>query len=154
MTVVVSLRAIVGEMDVLSDEFHAYLNKETGELVTISDEEIRAIENEDDWAEYPDWQQEALATAKKVLDSRDYVLLPSKFDIHEYAIMERFCGSLEDPKLGDELSRQIRGKGAFRRFKETLYRFGIEDDWYRYRDQALEEIAIDWLESEGIAFSK
>jgi hypothetical protein len=36
MTVVVSLRDVVDAMDTLSDEIHAYLNKETGELVSIT----------------------------------------------------------------------------------------------------------------------
>ena len=154
MVVVVSLRDVVDEMDVMNDEFHAYLNKETGELVTITDEEINAIENDDDWGEYPEWQQEELAKAKKILDTSDYLPLPSKFDIHEYAIMERFCYSVEDPKLSDELSYQIRGSGAFRRFKDAIHRYGVEDDWYRFRDKAFQEIAIEWLESNGIAFSK
>jgi hypothetical protein len=154
MTVVVSLRDVVNEMDVMSDESHAYLNKETGELITITDEEINAIENEDDWGEYPEWQRKALVTAKKVLDTSNYLPLPNKFDIHEYAIMERFCYSVEDPKLSDELSSQIRGSGAFRRFKDAIHRYSIEDDWYRFRDQALEEIAIEWLESNGIAFTR
>ena len=154
MAVVVSLRDVVNEMDVMSDEFHAYLNKVTGELVTITDEEINAIENNDDWSEYPEWQHEALATAKHVLDSEDYLPLPSKFDIHEYAIMERFCYSIDDPELSDELVYQIRGSGAFRRFKDAIRRHGIEDEWYQFRDQALEEIAIEWLESNGIAYTK
>jgi hypothetical protein len=154
MTVVVSLRDIVNEMDVMNDEFHAYLNKVTGELVTITNEDIEAIENDDDWSEYPEWQHESLATAKKVLDSTDYLPLPSKFDIHEYEIMERFCYSIEDPKLSNELAYQIKGSGAFRRFKDAIRRHGIEDEWYQFRDQALEEIAIEWLESNGIAFTK
>jgi len=154
MIVVVALRDVVNEMDVMNDEFHAYLNKVTGELVTITDEEINAIESDDDRDEYPEWQQESLAMAKKVLDSSDYLPLPSKFDIHEYAIMERFCDTIEDPKLSNELSYQIRGSGAFRRFKDTIYRRGIEDEWYRFRDQALEEIAMEWLGSNGIAFTK
>jgi hypothetical protein len=49
---------------------------------------------------------------------------------------------------------QIRGSGAFRRFKDAIRRHGIEDEWYQFRDQALEEIAIEWLESNGIAYTK
>jgi hypothetical protein len=154
MTVVVLLRNIVNEMDVMSDAFHAYLNKVTGELVTITDEEIEAIENEDDWSEYPGWQRESLATAKKILDSTDYLRLPSKFEIDEYEIMERFCYAIEDPKLSSKLIIQIKGSGAFRRFKDAIRYYGIEDEWYRYRDQALEEIAIAWLESHEIPFTK
>jgi hypothetical protein len=141
-------------MDLMNDEFHAYLNKVTGELVTISNEEISAIENDDDWNDYPEWQQESLATTQKVLNSPDYLPLPSKFDIHEYAIMERFCYSIEDPELNNEMVYQIRRSGAFRRFKDAIRRHGIEDEWYAYRDQAFEEMAIDWLESNGIPYAK
>jgi len=28
----------------------------------------------------------------------------------------------------------------------------IQDDWYRFRDESIKDIAIDFLESEGIAF--
>ncbi len=154
MTIVVSLRDVVNEMDVMSDSFHAYLNKATGELVTITDEEIEAIESEADWSQYPEWQHEALATAKKVLASTDFLPLPSKFDINEYEIMEKFCYSIEDSDLGNELLDQIKGSGAFRRFKDAIRRRGIEEEWYRFRDEGVEEIAVDWLEFHGIAFKK
>ena len=54
----------------------------------------------------------------------------------------------------DALLDSIHGAGAFRRFKDTLYRLGIEEDWYKYRDHALEEMAIEWLEAEGIPFTR
>jgi len=154
MTIIVSLKDIIGAMDFGSDEFHSYLNKETGEIVTITDEEINAIQNGDDWNDFPEWQQEALVLAKNVLNSSDYLPLPDQFDIHEYAIMERFCFSITDPKVSDELSSQIKGSGAFRRFKDAIRRHGVENDWYKFRDQALEEIAIEWLERNGIAYSR
>ena len=154
MAIVVSLKQVVGEMDVANDEFHAYLNQVTGEIVSINDEDIHAIESGEAPDDYPEWQQEALATAKKVWESTDYLALPSKFDIHEYAIMERFCYSIEDSRLSNELSDLLRGSGAFRRFKDAIRFHDIEDQWYRFREQALEEIAIDWLESHGIAFTR
>ena len=45
---VVSLRAVVAEMDLPNDEWTAYLNRRTGELVTVTDEEARAVEEETD----------------------------------------------------------------------------------------------------------
>ena len=81
-----------------------------------------------------------------------FVALPDKFEIHEYSIMERFCLSLSDEELQDELLYAIRGSGAFRRFKDAIYRKEIQDDWYRFRDESIKDIAIDFLESEGIAW--
>ena len=100
----------------------------------------------------PDWQREALPKVREVLESDDFVALPDKFEIHKYSIMERFCLSLSDEGLQDQLLHAIRGSGAFRRFKNVIYRKEIQDDWYRFRDQALKRIAIDFLESEGIAW--
>jgi len=154
MTVIVSLRDIVDAMELASDEVHSYLSKENGEIITITDEVINAIYSGDDWNDFPEWEQERLASAEKILDSPDYLSLPGKFDIHEYAIMKRFCYSMDDPELRYELSSLIRGSGAFRRFKDAIHRHGIEDEWYRFREEAFEEIAIDWPESNGIAYSK
>ncbi len=57
MTIIVLLRDVVDAMDVLNDEIHAYLNKLTGELVTVTTEDLSAIEEGDDWSDYPDWQR-------------------------------------------------------------------------------------------------
>jgi hypothetical protein len=41
-----SLKAIVDELEVLMDQRHAYLSKVTGDVVSISDEEIEIIERD------------------------------------------------------------------------------------------------------------
>ena len=104
MKPVVSLREFIIHMDVFSDEYHAYLNKRTIELVTISDEEISIVEEDLDPMEYPEWQHPVIEKAKQVLEEEDYLPLPSMFDIHEYSIMGRFCNSIEDYELSEELN--------------------------------------------------
>jgi hypothetical protein len=152
MTVVVSLKRIVEEMDVPSDHLHAYLNKETGELVTIGDEEIEIMERGDELDDCPEWQQEAIKKTEEVLSSEAFLPLPSKFEIHEYRIMEQFCLSLQDEGLSIDLLDAIRGHGAFRRFKEMIHRTGIAEAWYQFRHRALIEIAAEWLKSQEIPF--
>ena len=147
----VSLQSVVNEMDFLGDEVTAYINKKTGELFSVNEEEASILEQVNEEDEFiPEWQRETLPKVREVLESGDYVALPDQFEIHEYSIMERFCLSLSDEGLQDELLHAIRGSGAFRRFKNTIHRKDIQDDWYRFRDQALKRIAIDFLESEGI----
>ena len=147
----VSLQSVVNEMDVPSDEMTAYINKKTGELFTVSEEEMHIIEAGNDDDEFvPEWQKEILPKVREVLESDDFVALPDKFEIHEYSIMERFCLSLPDEALQNELRHAIRGSGAFRRFKAAIYRKEIQDDWYRFRNESLKRIATDFLESEGI----
>ena len=48
------------------------------------------------------------------------------------------------------LDAAIRGKGAFRRFKDRLYDFDLQEKWYKYRDDCYEQIARDWCERFGI----
>lgn len=154
MPVVVSLRDVVGEMEALSDQHTAYINRKTGELFTVSDEERSLAEDEELPADVPDWQREILPKIREVLGSEDFIPLPSKFEIHEWSIMQDFCRSLQDPDQKARLLDAIHRKGAFRRFEDMIHRMGIADDWYRYRTEALEEIAIHFLEANDIPFRR
>ena|ERR1035437_177232 len=69
------------------------------ELVTLSSEELSAAEEDDNIDEYPKWQQDMIIKAKEVINFDDYLLLPSKFDIHEYHIIEAFYCSVVDDKI-------------------------------------------------------
>jgi hypothetical protein len=170
MTVAVSLRDLIDELQMLPNEGTAYLNKVTGKVITLTEDivamaEIDAeIDNEmedelDDATgniliETPDLETEYYQEVKRVLAfDPDYLKLPGRFEIHEYEIMERFCLSIPDGKMSDVLLGNIRGSGAFRRFKDAIYNYGIENDWFKYRDEAYKEIAIAWLESNGISYS-
>jgi hypothetical protein len=153
MSLRVSLREVVDEMDMLSDETTVYLNRTTGEFVPVSDEHARFAEaGDENWDELSDWERDEVPKAKEVLESDDYVALPGKFEIHEWSIMERFCHSLENHAWADELLNAIQGRGAFRYFKDTVRRLGIQDDWYRFRNEAFQEIARDWLRENEIPF--
>lgn len=48
----------------------------------------------------------------------------------------------------------IKGSGAFRRFKDAVHHYGIADDWYKYRDNALRQTAIDWCRHNNIEFEE
>ena len=44
----------------------------------------------------------------------------------------------------------IKGKGAFRYFKDTASRLGLLDEWYRYRANAMKEFVVDWAEADNV----
>jgi hypothetical protein len=155
VAVCVKLDDIIEGMECQSDESQSYLDKRTGTVVSISDEEIQAAEDNEPIEDFPEWQQDLIKIANNILaETGDYIGLPSKFDIHEYSIMERFCLSIDDPEISDNLYTLINGSGAFRRFKDALYEYNLSDDWYRYRNNALKEIAIEWCEENGIEFEE
>jgi len=122
-------------------------------VVSISDEEMQAAEDDEPIEDFPDWQQDLVRVAKEIVDETgNYIDLPTKFDIDEYSIMEKFCLSLNDSEMSDTLYSSIKGSGAFRRFKDAVHEYDIADDWYKYRNDALKEIAIEWCQENNIEF--
>jgi predicted transglutaminase-like protease len=113
MAILVKLDDIIDAMELQTDETTSYLNKETGRVATITDEEFRAAEDDKSIEDFPDWQHENIRIAKEVLETDDYISLPSKFDINEYGIMERFSLSIADDEIRDTMCRSIKGRGAF-----------------------------------------
>lgn len=153
MAIRVKLNDIIEGLDFESDERNSFLDKRTGEVVSISEEEMQAAEDDEPIEDFPDWQQDFVRIAKEIADETgNYIALPTKFDIDEYSIMEKFCLSLDDSEMSDELYSAIKGGGAFRRFKDAIYEYGIADDWYKYRNDALKEIAIEWCQENGISY--
>jgi len=154
MAVTVSLRSVVDELEAQMDGGIAYLNRETGDLCSIGEEEARLAEDGADPDGLPDWQREQVDQAGEILDAEEWLPLPSSFDIHEWAIMDEFSRALDDPDLSDELLDAIRGAGAFRCFRDALHRNGIQESWYGFKAAALAEIAADWLDGQGIAYAR
>ena len=152
MTGKVLLENLIEGLEFQTDESASFLNKDTGEVVTVTGEEFRAAEEDESPEDMPEWMLEAVANAKDILTSDSYLELPSKYEIHEYRIMEQFCLSQSDDERREELYQGIKGRGAFRRFKELIHEHGIAEDWYRHRDEALKEIAIDWCDAHGVEY--
>ncbi len=155
MSIRVKLDDVIQGMESQSDENSSFLDQETGEIVLISDYEMRAIEDNDSPDDFPEWERENLSIARDIINETGrYLELPTKFDINEYEIMERFCLSLEDPQISELLCGKLKGGGAFRRFKDAVYQNGIEDEWFSYRNEELKKIAIEWCHDNNIEFDQ
>lgn len=143
MTLPVKLQDVVGELDIVGPEILGYINRKTGELVTLRD---------GDFSSSLDWEEEEAELSQAVEENDDFIPLPDQFEIHEYSIMERFCYSVEDERIQDALLRAINGRGAFRSFKDRIAEEGIRDDWFVFKYGVLKKIAADFLELEKIPF--
>jgi hypothetical protein len=68
-----------------------------------------------------------------------------------YRDMEEFVERVRDPRARELLARAIEGRGAFRRFKDTLFEFPeLRELWFRFRDARMERRAIEWLADAGV----
>jgi len=153
MSVKVKLSKVAEQMEVQSEEVTAYLNPRTGEFVTVTEDDTAALEIDDE-EDLPDWQREGLPKVREALESDEFIQLPSKFEIHEWSIMQRFATSMDSADHRESLLDAIHGRGAFRMFKSTLRSLGLVDQWYRFRDDAMKAIAAEWLEANDIPYER
>jgi hypothetical protein len=149
----VHLNDIIDALEMQFDEALSYLDLEAGQVVTVSEDLLReAEESADEEPDLPDWQKDEWETAKRIVSSDRFRPLPTKFDVHEWGIMQDFSHSVESDSIRDDLLHAIHGAGAFRNFKDTVRRFGIESAWFAFRTDALREIALDWCEQNQVVW--
>jgi hypothetical protein len=148
----VKLNDVIETLEAVGEEYAHYLDRTTGEIVMITNEELEAAEEDELISEYPDWQREAILKAREILESENFIALPDQFDIHEFKIMEDFCLAFENRRIGEDLRRLIKGSGAFKRFKNAIYSMGADKAWFQFRRREIEKIAIEWLEEQQIPY--
>jgi hypothetical protein len=154
MPLPVKLQDVIDALE-MTEEFNSYfLDRRTGAIEMITEEVWSAAENNKLLSEYPEWERDMILKAREIQSTDHFVELPSKLDINSYEIMERFSHEYPNPQIGERLSHAIKGKGAFRRFNDTILDLGIQEEWNRFEHQSFEEMSVEWLEAEGIPFTR
>jgi len=160
MSVQVKLDKIIDALESVSDTQNAYYNRSTGEVICVSEDDFRLAERieegEESFDNLPQWEVSVIQDAIDIQNDEDekYIELPTRYDIDEYSIMEDFIRSIPDVDISQNLASSIRGSGAFRRFKDTIARFGIEDQWYKFRDAEIKRIALEWCQDNEVPFTE
>jgi hypothetical protein len=150
-----------------------YLDIETGDVLSITDEDNRLLEqlsenyyDEEtrtmDWEKafqeetIPEWQRDMLLKADQIeanFGSR-YITIPSAEPGEGYRDMEAFISTVRNPHLQERLDRAISGRGAFRYFKDVLLEYPKERaHWFQFKQDRLQQRILDWLEAEEIEIS-
>ena len=129
------LNVVASEFESINDEHPLFYNKETGEFDYYVDPVYSGIEDDIERFEEACW-----------------IAAPSQYDINEYDIMTDFAYAVSDRRKKEILSLALQGRGAFRRFKDTVYILELSDEWYAFRHRALVEIAKEWCEFHKIPY--
>ena len=58
-------------MDLANQDWQSYLNRDTGEIVTVTDEDRASLEQDADLDDLPDWEREAVTKLGKPLSRID-----------------------------------------------------------------------------------
>ena len=134
----VKLQDVIDGIDMVSEDSTCYLDRETGEVLFIS--------------EIADYDDDILELLEEGSDR--FIEFPSQWDRNDYQTMVDFIESLPQRKEQNLLAISINGSGAFRRFKYTASELGLLDDWYRFLNNAHRELAIEWCEDNEIEYEE
>ena len=148
-----TVEKIAEEIDILPDNGTAYLNRKTGEVYSLMDDEVEQFEEISNTDSMPQWQRDELPKIQEVLTGDDWLPLPNNFDVHEWSIMKDFSHAIDDQKLRDELLQAIHGNGAFRHFKRIIQEHDVDERWFQFKSEALQQIVAGWLDANGIVYA-
>ena len=124
----VDLDALAEALEDHSDFIHWFIDPATGEVLAWSDD-MDEPSPEDAGARYV----EPVPSAEAYEDMQDFVARgPQR-------------------RAADLLARAIEGRGAFRRFKDTLFEFPeLREAWFRFHDARMRRRAVEWLRDAGL----
>ena len=151
----IKISDIINIISVQSNNTSYYLDKESGQPFAVSNEQLRTVHEDGELEDCPEWEREQVELVRKILSDEKnerYILIPVKFVSHEYSAMENFGFSIDDDEISRALLQAIKGAGAFNRFNNCIHRYGVADDWYKYRYNSMKKIVIDWCEENNIEF--
>jgi tRNA-Thr(GGU) m(6)t(6)A37 methyltransferase TsaA len=169
----VDLDALEIALDTDAYEISHYLNLETGDVIPIMEEVegllrsvLQKIETWDEDVDpvaflevqlsqqgVHDWQREMMLDAFRIEEEfgTRYIRIESDEPHDDYRAMQDFVTTVEDPALRDRLWDAIRGRGAFRRFKDLVARYSNEQErWYEFKNARSQRRLERWLENQGI----
>jgi hypothetical protein len=117
--------------------FTFYLDLKTGKVESGAGEESLALFGEED------------ELASRLEDDPErYEEIPRYSGREEYDLMSRFADSVEEEDIAAMLTVALRGKGAFGRFRDVVFRYpDLKARWYAMQRQAWLDEALGWLEA-------
>jgi len=84
-------------------------------------------------------------------DEERWLYFASEGSSAGYADMEDFLATVSDQRLGRRLDAAIRGRGAFRRFRDVLDETAVERGrWMTFSDERLRGRVRQWLAEHGL----
>ena len=134
----INLSVITEALDEKMEDWQQFYNIRTGEVETIPDFDF--IDRSD--------YEELIDKIENNFD--EWIHLPSRYDIHEYNIMERFA----DLKGSYELRKALQMRKPFRHFKDVAIRIGLIDEYYTSKSEELRKIARSWCINHEIPFEE
>jgi hypothetical protein len=131
------LSDLVDALEMQSSEITYYFNKKEQTLVFVMDDA------------YCDEEENRKLLKDIENNFNNYLALPTEYEINEYAIMEAFVDE-QQVEVKNILTSILNAKRPFRKFQDKVFELDIRDEWFEFRKDRLEKIAVDWCENNSI----
>jgi len=145
----INLDEVVEAMDNIDrDTIDFYLDTQTGDVLPVNKDFLDEILDEEEETAN-EWEAEARELARKIEEDEgeQYEWIPKADSSEAYRLMEDFIDTVPDPKQRKRLAEAIAGKGAFRRFKDTLLDYpATREKWFEFEEIRKRQWAREWLE--------
>ncbi len=112
MSQAVKIADIVEAFEFQDASSTSYVNIRTGEVEVLSEEFVNSWETEAEDEDLPEWLKSEYERCRRVTSSKDFVELPSQYEINEYQNMRSFADDLDNPKESEQLLESLKGKGS------------------------------------------
>lgn len=108
---------LINQLESQGDETKSYFHKTTYEIYMFIPGDLDTFfdqyeQEDDDEVEglnpRTELRRKDRATRKSIRETDDWIELPTKLDVHEWSIMERFAISQENSELSDRLTAALR----------------------------------------------
>ena len=133
----INLQIIIDGLEMVDDTNRVFFDTETNDTVYLSDDD-------------PALTADTGALMEE--NPSRFIPLPTQHEINDYGMMRDFIDSLPDGEKKYTLAMSINGRGAFRRFKDTVRHYGLEEQWYAFRDKAYARVARRWCEDNDVEY--
>lgn len=138
----INLNKLADAFEERFDECTQYLNIKTGEAINVPNSPWTLGQEEYD-------QLQAL-----VEDEDTYYVLPTGYELRDKPIMIDFAENYRTKAVSEYLLSHLHRNHPYRNFKDGVYKFGIEKEYYSFLHKAYVEIAREWCEGHGLEYSE
>lgn len=140
---VIDAEELVMALEMQDEGARYFLDRETGELHFVMDDELDA-----EWA----LDEEETGGDDKVDYTAERFLEVERVPSHVgWEVMRDFVEQLPDDRSTQQLAQALSGKSPFRRFQDVLLNYpNVREQWFQFHTAAYCAIAEEWLRANGI----
>lgn len=144
----------------LRENCRFYFDRQSGEVLDIEEPVMKAVagSNQEVLAGLDDGLDDEPEMAREILSDKGkrFVQLPDNSQWDEAHVKEEFIRTVQDERIAAKLARTMKrdvfGLFRFSSFAGIVYRFGLEEDWHKFRVETIKRRAIEWAEANHVPY--